>query len=402
MSREGGDIVNEKLKFLVEQDYPRIVNDRRYFHSHPEIGREEINTSKYVQQELEKEGIECHRVAETGIVGFIRGEKPGKTILIRADMDALPLCEETNLSFASKVQGKMHACGHDVHTANLLGLSRILNQMKDEICGNVKLCFQPAEEGLGGAAEMVKGGVLEDPPVDYAIGMHIDPSIEIGACALEDGPITSYTQFFSITFCGRGGHGSAPFRSVDPIRPAMTAYEAMNSLTKEVNPLHLNVIQICSIQGGFAPAVIPDECTIKGTVRTHYEEDNNHMKTRIYEIARQVGNLFGVGVKIDYWGDGEPVWNDPVYSEKARRSIADIFDKGMVSSVDFKMVGEDFSLYSKRVPASFLLVGCSDGTQETSYSLHNAHFNPDERVLKYGALALGQIALDFLKETPFV
>lgn len=390
--------MNQRLRQYVEEYYQQMVCDRRWFHTHPEMGKEEVKTSSYVKEMLAQEGIEYHEIAPTGVLGIIRGEKPGKTILIRADMDALPVLEETGLDFASEVQGMMHACGHDIHTANLLGLARILNRMKDEICGTVKFCFQPAEEGMGGAQWMIDGGVLENPKVDYAIGLHIDPSIALGACALEDGPVSSYPQFFSIRILGRGGHGSAPYRSIDPIRPAVEIYQAIHSLDKEINPLHFNVVQICSIQAGTAPAVIPDECVLKGTVRTHYEEDKNHIRKRIFEVVETIGKLYDVQVEIDYWGESEPVRNDPVYSEKARKSVADIFDKGFVPSVDFKMVGEDFSLYAKEVPASFLIVGCSDGREETSYALHNGRFNPVEEVLKYGAMALGQIALDFLSQ----
>ncbi|MGP1454201.1 MAG: M20 metallopeptidase family protein [Treponema sp.] len=390
--------MNAELSRLVAQYMEQIIADRRRFHANPELSREEFETSQYIKTVLEREGIEYKQMTGTGIAALIRGKYPGKTIMIRGDMDALPIVEETNLPFASKNAGKMHACGHDIHTANLLGLVRILKHFKDTLHGNIKFCFQPAEEGAGGALVMIKDGVLENPSVDYAIGMHVDPSIAVGCAALEDGPITSYPQFFTITLKGRGGHGSAPFRSIDPIQPAVRIYEGLTAITKEINPLHFNVVHVCAINAGTAPAVIPDECILKGTVRTHYAEDKQHIEKRVREIVRANAELFHVRYEIDYRGESEPVVNDPAYTAKARESVKTIFDGGLVESVDFKMVGEDFSHYAAKVPASFIIVGCGTVPQgdPSYYPLHNGRFNPDERVLEYGAKALGQIALDYL------
>lgn len=385
------------IKNLVDSIFQDAITDRRYLHQNPELSKMEENTSKYVMDKLDEIGIPYKKnVGGYGVVGLIEGASEGPTIMIRADMDALPISEETDLEFKSCKENVMHACGHDVHTSNLIAVAKILNQYKSQMKGNVKLCFQPAEEGSGGAISMIEDNVLEDPFVDYVIGMHIDPSLEIGTAAIEDGPVSSYPQFFKIVFRGSGGHGSVPNVSIDPILPAVRLYEAIHSITKEICPLNPNVIQVCAFNSGTAPAIIPDVAEIKGTVRTHYIEDRELIRERIYEMTEAIAKLFRVEYEIEYWGKSTPSINDPEKTARVREVVKNVFDKGLVRSINFKLAGEDFSNYSRIRPATFLIVGCGreDGN---SYALHNAKFNPDEKVLKYGAEALSKIALDYLQ-----
>ncbi|RVU55633.1 amidohydrolase [Anaerosphaera multitolerans] len=378
------------------------IKNRRYLHANPELSKKEKNTSEFVMKKLDNLGINYKsKVGGYGVVGLIEGAYEGPTIMIRGDMDALPVEELTNLSFASKVHNVMHACGHDIHTANLIAVATALNEFKDEMHGNVKLCFQPAEEGSGGALSMINDGVLEDPKVDYAIGMHIEPSLKIGTASIETGPITSYPRFFKIKLIGNGGHGSVPYKSIDPIVAGVRLYEALNSITKEISPINPNVLQICAFNAGEAPAIIPDECEIMGTIRTHYKEDKELIKKRLYEMTETIAKLFNVQYEIDYWGISIPVLNDEKHTLLAANWVSDIFDKGLVQSETFKLAGEDFSRYSELVPSTFLVVGCSNDDPSTQYGLHNAKFNPDEKVLYYGMMALSTIALNYLEVKDF-
>lgn len=390
-------MINQKLLNLIDENYEKIVADRRYIHQNPEISSYEVNTSNYIKNILDELNIPYRaNVGGYGVVGLIEGKEDGPTIMIRADMDALPIQEETGLSFSSNTDNVMHACGHDVHTSNLLGIARVLNEFKDEMHGNVKLCFQPAEEGRDGSLGMLKDGVLENPKVDYSIGMHIDPSIELGQAAIEVGPVTAYPDFFSIKFTGNGGHGSVPFKSIDPILPAVRLYDMLNSISKEISPLNPNVIQICAFNAGALPAAIPDICEIKGTVRTHFQEDRLKIKDRIFEFTEHIAKLYNVKHEIDFWGGEKPVVNDEKFTKIAQELSQDIFDKGLVKSVDVKLAGEDYSTFSDVVPSTFLVVGCSNEEDKDRYALHNCRFNPDERVLKYSVAGLSNIALNFL------
>jgi len=391
-------VMDKKLNELAKNFREKTIENRRHLHRHPELSLHEKNTADFVMKNLDELGINYKsNVGGYGVVGLIEGAYEGPTIMIRADMDALPVNEITELEFSSEVENVMHACGHDIHTSNLIAVASILNEYRDEMHGNVKLCFQPAEEGSGGALAMIDDGVLENPKVDYAIGMHIEPSLRLGTASIEVGPITSYPRFFSIKLTGNGGHGSVPYKSVDPIVAGVRLYEALNSISKEISPLNPNVLQVCAFNAGEAAAIIPDVCEIMGTIRTHYVEDKELFKKRLYEMTKSIAELFNVEYEIKYWGISEPVINEEKHTLLAAEWVEDIFDKGLVQSESFKLAGEDFSRYSVLVPSTFLVVGCSNEDPKTQYGLHNAKFNPDERVLDYGVLALSTIALKYLK-----
>lgn len=384
------------LTQLIEENYSLAIQQRRYLHQHPELSLQEEKTAQFVCEELTRLNIPYQsHIGGHGVVGLIEGAFDGPTLLIRADMDALPILEETGLPYSSENLNIMHACGHDIHTANLLNIARILLSYQTQLHGRVKLVFQPAEEGYDGAKSMIADGVMNNPNVDYAIGMHIDPHLELGTAAIEDGPITAYPEFFTVLLKGRGGHGSVPFAAIDPIRAGVHFYQMINDLHKEINPLHPHVVQIGAFQAGDAPAVIPEYCTLRGTVRTHYAEDKSLIQKRIREILSIIETLYHVEATIQYEGPEAPVFNDPYHTAIARNICQDVFDKGLVESIHFKMVGEDFASYSYLVPATFIVVGCSENLN-SYYPLHNAKFNPSEVVLKYGSHALLKIALNYL------
>ncbi len=380
-----------------QEQYDYMKNIRETIHMHPELGENEIETSRLVMGELDKMGIEYQSgVAKTGVVGLIKGKNPkGKTILLRADMDALPMQEMNECPYKSQNEGVMHACGHDVHTAMLLGAARILNDMKDELNGNVKLCFQPAEEASSGGAQlMVEEGVLENPKVDFAMGLHVEPQFRVGSCGMSSGAITAFPDFFSITFKGQGGHGSLPHLSIDPIAPAVEACTMLNALKSRVDPLDPCVIQVCMFHAGTAAAVIPDECTIEGTVRLFSREARDIVKSGIERIAEDVCRIYGTTCEFNYRGRCFSVINDEKYTQCVRESVKDFYELGYVKNKD--MGGEDFCFISDKVPSVYIPVGTSNDDPATQYPVHNPNFEIDNRVFAKGAATLAKSAFDFL------
>lgn len=377
--------------------YHYMKSVRETIHMHPELGEEETETGKLVMRELDQMGIEYQSgIAKTGVVGLIRGKNPkGKTILLRADMDALPMQERNDCAYRSQNPGVMHACGHDVHTAMLLGAAKILTQGKDELNGNVKLCFQPAEEAAsGGAQRMVKEGILEHPKVDFALALHVEPQFKIGSCGLSAGAITAFPDFFSIKFKGRGGHGSLPHLSIDPIAPAVQAYTMLGDLKNRIDPLEPCVIQVCMFHGGTAQAVIPDECTVEGTVRIFSKEARNAVKSGIQRIAEDVCRIYGTTFELDYRGRCFSVINDEIYTKCVGESIREFYELGFMKNRD--MGGEDFCFISDQVPSVYIPVGTANEDPSTQYPVHNPNFEIDNRVFVKGAATLAKVAYDFL------
>lgn len=388
-----------KIQELAKEQAQKQIDIRRQIHAHPELGSQEVETGDLIEKELTAMGVEVRRgYATTGLVGLIHGEKgPGKTILMRADMDALPMEELGNCPYRSKNPGVAHMCGHDSHTAALIGAARILSQLRSEFAGTVKLCFQPAEEAsTGGAQAMVQEGILESPHVDFAIGIHVSPSKPVGFAAIEPGPITSYPDFFSFVFKGKGGHGSFPSKCNDPILPMVAAYQMIQGISKRVSPLEPAVIQVCALNAGSAAAVIPDSAKGMGTVRTLHEHNRNIIKAELERIVKQVAEIYQVEYEFDYRGRCFPVYNDPNMVPKVQESVKGIFEKGFFTDEAMKIGGEDYCFISKNVPSVFLNVGSSDGTPRTQYPLHNPYFDLDEAVIEKSSAAFATIAMDYL------
>lgn len=383
---------------LIEEYLNEIINYRRKLHSIPELGGKEFKTSEFIIEKLNEMGIEVKTgFAKTGIQGMIYGQG-NKTIMIRADIDALPIQEENNIEYKSKHNGIMHACGHDIHTAILLGTAKILSKIKDKLKGNVKFCFQPAEETIGGADLMIKDGILENPKVDYVIGLHVEPNIKLGKISVEAGPITSYPDFFQIKLIGKGGHGSFPSVTIDPILPAVEIYNMLNLIYKKITPLNPNVLQICKFNAGNYDAIIPDEANLAGTVRTLYKEDRELIKNEIYKIVKNVSEIYGVKSEINYRGKTFPVLNNPKAVEYVREVIKEIFNNNFVVHKNFKLGGDDFCFYTKDIPATYLIIGSSNDSNETKYPLHNSKFNVDERVIELGIKSFVNITYNYLNE----
>src|SRR5215203_1847413 len=288
----------------VDEILPGVIADRRHLHENPELGFQEVETSRFVAERLSALGIEDIRtgVAKTGVTGLIRGGRgEGKVVLLRADMDALPIVEENDVEYTSRNSGVMHACGHDAHTAMLMGVARILHDRRSEFVGTVKVLFQPAEEGLGGAQLMIEEGVLEDPHVDAVFGMHMAQEIPVGTIALRAGPAMAAADGFEIVIKGKGGHGAAPHLCVDPIAVGAQIITALQTIVaREVDPIHPAVVTVGSLQAGHAVNVIPDAATLRGTTRCFDPEVRQQLADRIKAMVAGTAGAMRAEAEVQY------------------------------------------------------------------------------------------------------
>ncbi|HTN13021.1 MAG TPA: M20 family metallopeptidase [Acetobacteraceae bacterium] len=374
---------------------PALIEVRRDLHAHPELAFQEVRTSGVVARELTRLGIE-HKtgIAKTGVVGMIRGGRPGPVLIIRADMDALPIHEQTGVPFASVNDGKMHACGHDIHTTTLLGVAEVLRDLAPQLAGTVKLVFQPAEEAIGGMKVMIEEGLLEGPKVDMALGFHNHPGAAAGTFEFTRGPGLAAADTFAITVNGVSGHAAQPHNSVDPIVAAAHLITQLQTVvSREVNPLHPAVVTIGAIHGGEANNIIPDSVTFKGTVRTLHDAARDAAEAAIRRLCE--GALIGLRVRCDveYNRGVPPLVNDDRVIDPTiaavRRQFGDVVQEKPPS-----MGAEDFALMSQMVP-SFQL-GIGSGAPGGTAGLHNSKYNPDERCIALGVQALSRAALEIL------
>ncbi|MFP4528226.1 MAG: M20 family metallopeptidase [Candidatus Kapaibacterium sp.] len=386
------------IKIETEKIFDEIVSHRRHFHQYPELSGEEFATSDYIRDYLKEIGIETLGIAGTGRIGMIGdGEH---CIALRADMDALPLDEETGLEYSSKKHGSMHACGHDMHMAMLLGAARILKKNEKELRGCIKLLFQPSEEKLpGGAAKMIEQGALEDP-IPFAIfGQHVEPSMPAGKIAITEGPIFASSDEIYIELIGKGSHAGQPHLGNDPLIVAsQLALHFNNLLNKHKNPLHPALLAITSIQGGSAPNIYPDRVRMMGTLRTY----DDHIRFGIHEkIKKDIGlicSLYGVEPRINITAGYPPLINHDSTSEFVRETAVKLFGESDVLNMEPKMWAEDFAYFARQAPSAFWMVGARPSDESHVASLHNPRFAPDEEAMKYGTVMLAATAFEFLSE----
>ncbi|MDO9709592.1 M20 metallopeptidase family protein [Paracraurococcus lichenis] len=382
-----------RIRDAVEAIEPGLIAIRRDIHAHPELGFEEVRTSGIVAAELARLGI-AHRtgIGRTGVVGTIEGARPGPTLAIRADMDALPIQEETGLPFASTVPGKMHACGHDIHTTTLLGVAEVLRDLAPQLAGRVLLVFQPAEEALGGAAAMVEDGVLEG--VDMALGFHNAPDMPVGRFGYCRGATLAAADRFELVVQGKSGHAAHPEKAVDPIVAAGNFIaQAQTVVSREIDPLMPAVVTIGMIHGGSAPNIIPETVELRGTVRTLHRESRDIAEGALKRLAAGLDAMHRTRSTLAYRRGVPPLTNadsvlDPAVAA-VRRQLGEVVEEGKPS-----MGAEDFAEFAERVPAFQLRIG--SGAPGRRDALHNDRYQPDERCIGLGVQALSRIALDML------
>lgn len=390
-----------RLDFLKEAHMiePEIIKTRRAIHQQPELAYDENETAKLVAEKLEALQIKFKTgVGGTGVLGILTGPKKGKVVALRADMDALPLEEMADVDFKSKVKGVMHACGHDTHVAMLLGAAELLSKHRDELRGTVKFLFQPAEEhgGKGGAKPMIEDGVMNNPKVDFVFGLHIDGDEKSRVFGFRSGAIMAAPDTFVIRIIGRGGHGSAPHQTTDPIYVAAQVITALQGVSgRMMDPVQPFVITVGSIHSGTKENIIPDEAILQGTIRTLEEKTRKRAKIKVAEVAKGVCRAFGAKAEIEFEKDAYPVTvNDEKVTEKAM-SILRKMPGTRVKIIEPILGGEDFSRFLHEAPGTFYFLGTINPAKGCIYPNHSSKFKVDEEVLKYGAASLAQLAMEF-------
>ena len=390
-------MTDRELFDRVEAVYDWAVAIRRRIHENPELGDREFETQKTICAALDEIGVE-YAAENTWVVGLIRGARPGPTVAFRADIDALPVTEPAGCPFRSKNEGVMHACGHDAHTAILLGAARVLAGLRDQLCGQVKLLFQPAEESVGGAERMVKAGVMENPHVDYVYGLHVMPRLPLGTVETRAGTLNASTDRVEITVRGVSGHGAYPESGADAIVCAAQMVTALQTLvSRNLSPLQSAVLSFGQIEGGRAPNIICDNVKLTGTLRTANAEIRAMMKRRIGEVAQGVAQAMGCGAEVAIQSGYNALVNDAGEAARIRRVAARLFGEGCVlEKAEPSMGAEDFSFFNDAAPGAFYHIGCVREEDMPAPALHSDRFHLEERCLAVGMAMHAALALDLL------
>lgn len=375
-----------------------LVTRRRDFHRHPELAFEEARTAGIVAAELGKLGLEVQTgVGKTGVVGLLEGDQNGPTVMVRADMDALPILEENSFDFASIVPGKMHACGHDGHTAIALGVAKLLSQHRDRIAGRVKFVFQPAEEVAGGAKAMVADGVMRDPRPDVSLGLHIWNGMPFGRLGVADGPVMAGSSEFTIRITGRGGHAASPHLAIDPVVCAahvITAFQTIAS--RSVSPLDSAVVSVTQMKAGTAFNVIPQDVELRGTVRTFSLDVRDTVERRMREISEGIAGAMGCTAELSMIHQLLPTVNHPEVGERLRRVFRQFVGEQGLDSNERTMGSEDVGILMDGVPGMYFFLGARVPDQEVLYGHHHPRFDFVEDALPLGVALLSAAVAEYV------
>lgn len=389
-------MLTEKIRALADAWESTAIETRRMLHRIPEIQFEEYKTAGYICSVLDTLSIPYKKGygGGTGIVAEIRGAGDGSCVALRADIDALPVCEETNLPFKSEHEGFMHACGHDAHIAIALFTAYILNELRDSFKGSVKFLFQPAEEGDGGAEIMIEEGVLEDPAVDICIGGHVMSDYPTGTVVYKSGSLMSSPDNFEVIIRGVGGHGAYPEKCINPILVASEAVGLITCLTDTNVP---RVVTVCTIEGGNCPNVIPTEVKITGTARTFTRQSRDEVARLIEERVKEVCDKYSATYDYRYIKLFPALINDDHVTEAFAESSKKIVgDENVVPTHKVSMAGDDFSYFAASVPSTYVHIGCRNEEKDAVYPIHNPRFTIDEDCMKIAAMCYSQFITDYL------
>jgi amidohydrolase len=377
--------------------FEELVRWRRDFHRHPELGFQEERTSAIIAHELSELDFAVETgVGQTGVVGLLDGAHPGPTVLLRFDMDALPIQETRDVDYKSVNPGKMHACGHDGHIAMGLGVAHLMARRREQLAGQLKFVFQPAEEGLGGAFAMIADGVLEEPQPDVALAMHLWNHIPLGQVRVTAGPCMAASSIFTLTVDGQGGHGAAPHKAVDPVLAAAHIVAALQSIvSRNIDPLESVVVTVGEFSAGSTFNVIPEQAVLKGTVRSYDSEIHRLIYRRILEMASNMATAFGCSAHMETVAIVPAVVNDPQVVEVVRNAAAQVVStENVVDGRD--MASEDMGHILEEVPGCYFFIGSRNEAKGLHYPHHHPNFDFDERAMVNGVATMAQAAAHYV------
>ncbi len=389
------DFIKDEILSLKDE----MIQIRRGFHQYPELGMEEKRTSENIARRLGELSLEVNTsIGRAGVVGLLKGKNPGKTVLLRADMDALPIHEKNNVPYRSRNEGIMHACGHDGHMAILLTVAKILTAHHEDFSGRIKFVFQPGEEGLAGARFMIEDGVLKDPQVDAVFALHLMTRFPIGFVALRAGPLMACMDAFTIKIKGKGAHGAMPEEGADAILMSAQVISTLQSLiSKEVSPMIPLVVHVGTIHGGNAFNIVAEHVELKGTVRTHDEILRKSMSERIDRIVKGVTTALRGTYKLDYQFGYPPVFNDAAMTGLVKDVGVQVVGAEQVIEIPPVMISDDMAFFLREVSGCYFFVGAGSAEKGFDQPHHNARFDFDEDALVVGAEMMAHVALAYLK-----
>lgn len=392
--------LSARVLSLARKLHPYQVKVRRHLHQRPELSNQEFDTTHFLTGELAKFGATCWKLKlPTGIIAEVKGSRPGPTIAIRTDIDALPIFEQNKIPFASKSPGKMHACGHDAHMATVLGTARLMSELRDEFSGVVRFLFQPAEEvPPGGARPLIESGALENPRVKMIFGLHVDPRVAVGKIGLRDGPTMASVTDLDIIIRGKTGHAARPHQSVDAIVTAAEFIDAAQKIiSRETDPMSPIVLTFGTINGGSARNVIADSVTMRATLRTLKAADAKTAVKLIKRCAAGVCKAHGAKYELDIIAEYPPLVNEPTVNRLFAEMYGELFGEGQVELTELVMGGEDFACYLERVPGAMLRLGVRNAKIGATEMWHSDRFMIDEEGIYYGTALLARSALEALQ-----
>jgi amidohydrolase len=375
-----------------------LVARRRDLHRYPELAFQEFRTSGIVAEELNKLGLEVQTgIGQTGVIGILEGDKDGPTILVRVDMDALPILEANQTEYHSTENGKMHACGHDGHTTIGLGVAKLLSQHRDKIAGRVKFVFQPAEEIGAGAVAMLADGVLQNPQPDIMLGLHVWPTEPVGTVNMQSGPVMAAAGIFEITITGKGGHGAMPHQTVDPVVCAAQMTMAFQTIvSRNADPLDAAVLSVTQLIAGTARNIVPDTAMLTGTIRTYTGEMMQLIISRMETIAEHTAAAMNCEVEIKISGNGSAVVNNEEVVQHTRRAFEKLGKTDSNFFYERSMASEDVSAFMTEVPGMYFFLGCGNKERGLNYALHHPNFDMDEDVLPEGVALMSAAIAEYL------
>jgi amidohydrolase len=382
--------------------FPYTQSLRRDFHRHPELGFHEVRSAGIIAGELGKLGLEVHAgIAETGVVALMENSAPGPTILLRFDMDALPVTEATGAEYASTTPGVMHACGHDGHMAIGLTVARMLKELSPELCGQVKFVFQPAEEALGGAKRMVAEGVLKDPKPDMALALHVWNELPLGKVGLASGPVMAGADFFDVQITGKGGHGAIPQLSRDPVVAAAAVVLALQSIVaRNVSPFESAVVSVTQVVSGETYNVIPEKAQLKGTIRAFERSVREQVMARFEEVVTNTSKAMGCEASVSNLPNTPATVNDPGVTAAVVDVARSLYPPEAIDTAYQSMGSEDMAFILNEIPGCFMLIGSANAEKGLNAGHHHPKFDFDEAVLPQAAVLMVSTVVELLKKTP--